>query len=133
MISIKMTDLVNSTTILQKLSNMSLKARLAWQVARLLKAADAEIQSFNETRMDLIKKYGEKDNEGELITDEKGNCKIPPDNSKDFTTELEELLKTEVEINANPIFIEDLENLDFTPAEMNQLAPFINMDEDDEE
>ena len=130
MISIKMADLVNSATILQKLSGMSLKARLAWQIARLLKAADVEIQSFNETRMNMIKKYGEKDENGELITDEKGNCKIPPEISSQFTSELEDLLKTEVEINANYISFEDIENLDFTPVEMNQLEPFIDMNEE---
>lgn len=129
MINVKISSLLNGTEALQKLAGADLKAKLAWQIARLLKAAEAELQSFNETRMTLIKKYGEKDTKGELITDEKGNCKILPENINTFTTELNELLNTEVEINVNKISIDDLENMSFTPSEMTLLEDFINFEE----
>jgi hypothetical protein len=60
MIKVKISDLINSTETLQKLSQKDFKAKLAWSIARLLKAAEAEIQEFNTARMNLIKKYGEK-------------------------------------------------------------------------
>ena len=129
MISVKISDLLNSTETLQKLAKKDFKAKLAWTVARLLKAAEAEIQSFNETRMNVIRKYGEKDENGELLTDEKGNCKVLPENVTDFSNELNELMATEVEINANKIKIELLEDIEFTPQEMAQLEPFVDMDE----
>ena len=125
MITVKIDELLNSVDTLKKLSQQDFKAKLAWQVARLLKSAEAEIQSFNDTRMDLIKKYGEKDSEGELVTDENGNCKIIPEYISKFTDELSELVKTEVEINANKINIDDLENCNFTPGEISMLEPFI--------
>ena len=131
MIKIKIGDLVNSTDALQKLADKQLKARLAWQVARLLKAADAELQGFNDTRMNLVKKYGEKGEDGNLITDEKGNCKIIAESIADFTTELNELIESEIEINCNKIKIEDLENLDFTPSEMTSLEKFIDFGEEE--
>lgn len=130
MIKLTISELLNSTEVLQRLSKTDLKARLSWQVARLLKAADEEIQSFNETRMNLVKKYGEKDENGELITDDQGNCKIPNESTLEFSNQLNELINTEVEINANKIKIADIENLDFTPAEMNMLEPFIDFDEE---
>lgn len=129
MIKVKISDLVGSTEALQKLAGKELKARLAWQVARLLKAADAELQSFNDTRMELVKKYGNKDENGELITDDKGNCKIPEEYVSTFSDELTELVETEIEINSNKIKIDDLENLDFTPAEMSNLEAFIDFGE----
>ena len=129
MITLKISDLVNSTETLQKLAQQDFKAKLAWTVARLLKAADVEIQSFNDTRMNLIKKYGEKDENGELKTDEKGNCRILPENLGLFTNELNELMDTEVEINANKIKIDLFEDATFTPKEMTILEPFIEMDE----
>ena len=133
MIKIKVQELVNSTAALQKLSNMSLKAKLAWQVARLLKAADAEIQVFNETRMNLLKKYGEKDENDKLITDEKGNCKIVTGETEAFSNELNELLNTKIEINSNPLKFSEIENIDFTPAEISQLESFIDFEEDEED
>ena len=130
MIKVKISDLLNSTETLQKLSQKDFKAKLAWSIARLLKAAEAEIQSFNETRMNLIKKYGEKDENGELVTDEQKNCKIEPDKIEEFSNELNELVDAEVEINAHKIKIESLEDKEFTPAEMSQLEIFIDFGED---
>ena len=132
MIKVKIADLINSTETLQKLAQKDFKAKLAWSIARLLKSAETEIQGFNATRMNLIKKYGEKDENGELITDENGNCKINNDAVQEFSDELNEILETEVEINANQIDIELLENVEFTPSDMAILEPFIDINEEEE-
>ena len=131
MIKVKISDLLNSTEALQKLSKTDLKAKLAWQVSRLLKSADKEIQEFNETRMKLIQKYGEKDENSELVTDENGNCKITPDSIESFSNELNDLVISEVELNANKIRIDDLNEVNFTPAEMNVLETFIDFGEEE--
>ena len=131
MIKVKISDLLNSTEALQKLAGTELKAKLAWQVGRILKAAEAEIQSFNETRMDLIRKYGEKDEKGELVTDETGNCKIMEGGILDFSNQLTELVESEVEINGNKIKIDDLDNVNFTLAEMAQLEVLIDFGENE--
>lgn len=130
MIKVKLEDLVNATDGLKGLSQKQLKARCAYAVGKILKSADAEIQSFNETRMELIKKYGEKDENGELKTEENGNVRIPPEGLNDFSKELRELLDTEVEISANKIKMDDIGEVEFTPAEMAQLENFIEFDEE---
>ena len=130
MIKVKLSDLVNSVETLQKLAQKDFKAKLAWSIARLLKSAEAEIQSFNEARLNLIKKYGEKDENGELITDDKGNCKINTESVNNFTAELNELMNTEVEINANKIDMALLEDIEFTPSDMTVLEPYVNMDDE---
>ena len=131
MIELKIQDLLNSTDALQKLAKMNLKARLAWQVGKLLKVIDEEIQDFNKTRIEVIKKYGNKDENGELITDDKGNCKIEGSNLAIFNKELEELAETKIELQVNRIKISDLEDLDFTPAEMVQLEMFLDMEDEE--
>ena len=130
MISIKLEQLVNSTDGLKGLAQKSLRARPALAVAKILKAADAEMTTFNETRLNLIKKYGDKDENGEVKQDEKGNVHIPNEVLDDFTKELKELLDTQVEINANKIKMSDVENVEFTPAEMAQLEDFIEFDDE---
>lgn len=130
MIKVKLEDLVNATDGLKGLSQKQLKARCAYAVGKILKSADAEIQSFNETRMELIKKYGEKDENGELKTEENGNVRIPPEGLNDFSKELRELLDTEIEISANKIKMDDIGEVEFTPAEMAQLENFIEFDEE---
>ena len=130
MIQVKINDLLNSVETLQKLSKKDFKAKLAWQVARLLKSVESEIQSFNETRMNLINKYGEKGEDGQLITDEAGNCKIAPEVIETFTNELNDLLDSEVEINANKLDFAKMEDLDFTPSDMIALQPFVEMEDE---
>ncbi len=127
MITVKISDLLNATEVLQELSKKQLKARLAFDVSRLLKAADTEVTQFNEARMKVINKFGEKDENGELSTDENGNCRIVPANIPDFNNELNELINAEVELNANKIKITALEDLDFTPSDMVVLEPFIEV------
>ena len=131
MIQLKIADLLNSTDVLQKLAGKELKAKLAWQVGRMLKEAEKEIQSFNETRMQLINKYGSKDEKGELVMDENNNCKIEPESINNFSNELNELIASEIEINAHKIKIDDIENINFTPSEMAQLEPFVDFDEEE--
>jgi hypothetical protein len=87
------------------------------------------MSSFNETRMELIKKYGEKDENGELKTDENGNVHIPDEALREFSNELQELLSTEVEINANKVKLDDLGTVEFTPSEMAQLEDFIEFED----
>ena len=130
MIKVSIKDLVGSTEALQKLASMELKAKTSWQIGRILKSADAEIQSFNEARMNLIRKYGEKDENGELITDDKGNCKILEEGVKEFASELNDLIEQEVELNANKVAVEDLDGKEFTPSEMAQLEMFIDFGEE---
>ena len=128
MITVKLSDLVNSTETLQKLAQKDFKAKLAWSISRLLKAADAEIQNFNEARMELIKKYGEKDENGELISDENGNCKISPESSKDINTEIVDLINSDVEMKGNKLQLDLFEDTNFTPSDMAILEPFIEME-----
>lgn len=128
MISISLKQLVNSADALKNLSQRPLKARCAYTISKLLKATDAEITNFNEVRMNLIKKFGKKNEQGELDIDEQGNVHIPPEDLNKFNTETQELLDTIVEINANKINISDVENIEFTPLEMNLLEEFIDFE-----
>lgn len=129
MIKLKLSDLVNSVGILQRLAQMDFKAKTSWQISKLLTNAEKEIQSFNEARMKVVQKYGEKDANGELITNEEGNCQIPAEVGNDFANEINELLMAEVELNVSPIAIEDLDAADFKPAEMVMLEPFLKIEE----
>jgi len=86
---------------------------------------DEEIKIFNETRTNLINQYGARGEDGELIVDEKGNCSLKPESIAAFNKELTDLLNTVIEVNADKISINDLENGNFTPNEIMILEPFI--------
>ena len=129
MMTVTLEQLINSSDGFKALSQKPLKARPAYAVGKILKAVDSEIQSFNDARMKLIVKYGEKDENNELKKDENDNVHIPPEFLDNFNTELRDLLETSVELNINKIKLADIEEIDFTPSEMAQISDFIEFDE----
>lgn len=125
MITVTIADILNSEVVLRKLTQQNFKARLAWQITRILKNMETEIQNFHDARNGLIQKYGELDEHGHLIIDDKGNSHIRKEELATFNKEMEELLSAKVDINGEKIKLEDLENCDFTPQEMSLLEALI--------
>lgn len=128
MITVKLSNIIDSTEALKALMTKPLKARTAFAVARIAREVEKEYNLFNQSRTELIQKYGEKDENGELKVTEEGNYTVSKDNIAEFNTSFQELLDTEIEINAEPVSMDDLGDVDFTPNEVLNLEAFIKMD-----
>ena len=126
MINTHLRNIVESADIMRELSNKSLKGRAAFRVARLLRELEKEFTLFNEKRMDLIKEYAQKDENGEMKSDENGNVTLDQDRLNEFYQSLDELLNADVEINAEKIDSEDLDDIEITPAQIINLEAFLN-------
>lgn len=125
MIKVQLKDIIEGTEVLKKLAGQPLRGKVAFQISKILKRLEDELTLFNNTRVDIIKKYSQTNENGELISDENGNVKLKEETIEDFNKEITELLNMEIEIDANKIALEDIENVDFTPAEMTLLMPLI--------
>lgn len=125
MIEVSVREILNSAEIMQKLSKRQFKGKVAFQIARILRYIDEELKSFNEARSNLIEVYGERDESDNLVMDENNNYKIQKDKITELNQEIEELLNTSIQINADAINMKDIENEDFTPADILLLEPFI--------
>lgn len=125
MINTYLRNIVESADIMRELSTKTLKGRAAFRVARLLRELEKEFTLFNEKRVELIREYAQKDENGEIKSDENGNVTLEPERLNEFYQKLEELLNTEVEINAEKISIDDFGDVDFTPAQIINLEAFI--------
>lgn len=122
---VTLNDIVESQEVMRTLSTKSLRGRAAFKVARLIKKLEVELTTFNDTRVKLIEAYAKKDEDGNFVTNDKNEYQFDPDNANKFVEEINKLLLEEIEIDANPILIEEIEELDFTPAEMTVLEPFM--------
>lgn len=125
MITVSIREILNSAEIMQKLSKRQFKGKVAFQIARILRYIDEELKSFNEARSNLIEVYGERDESDNLVMDENNNYKIQKDKITELNQEIEELLNTSIQINADAINMKNIENEDFTPADILLLEPFI--------
>lgn len=125
MIELTVQEMIDSIPTLRELSNKQLKSKVAFRVARLLKAVQAESETFETARINLIKLYGAKDENGELKVDDKGNTFINPDEISQFNNELNDLLNNVITINGDKLSLEDLGDETFTPQQMLAFSAFL--------
>ena len=126
MITVTLKEIVESQDVMRVLSNKPLRGRAAFKVARLLKKLETELTTFNDTRIKLIESYAKKDENGQFVTNEKNEYQFDKENADKFVEEINKLLLEEIEIDANPILINEIEELNFTPSEMALLEPFMD-------
>ena len=125
MITVKIQYIVNAIETFNAMSNKEMPIKTSFKVARIAKELDKEYQLFNETRRKAIETYGEKDENGELKIDDKGNVALIQDKIETFSSEMSELLNNEVSLNTEPFTITELEGITLTPAQTSTLLPFV--------
>lgn len=124
MIEINVSTLVNCTQALNELIKKPLKIRTAYKIARLAREVSKELELFNNTKNSLIQKYGEHDENNNLIT-ENNSYKIREDKRKEFVEEYQDMMQQTIQLNIEPITLKELENEEFTPQEISNIIDFI--------
>ena len=109
--------LVNSIGVLSKLTNMELPIKLSYAFSKNITNIDRELVAYNKEKRKLIKKYGEKDKEGNLKTKKDGTINIL--NIDNFNKELKEILEIETEVDIHLIDLESTNvDINITPLEL---------------
>ena len=123
--TITLQNILESQETMQQLSTKALRGRTAYQVARLIKKLETELTTYNDTRLKLIERYAKKKDDGSYELNNNNEYQFTPENMQIYVGEINNLLQEQIEIDANPLSLNDLEDLEFTPAEMVALEPFI--------
>lgn len=124
MIKVKLGDIVNSVDTFQAIMQQSFKGSLAFKIARLARELNKEMETFNEQRRKIINEYSLKDENGEVKPDENGNIQIIPDRINEFNAEFNNLLGTEVEINADKLPMDKIDDFEISPQQMLNIEIF---------
>ncbi|MFZ5986929.1 MAG: hypothetical protein ACOYWZ_07380 [Bacillota bacterium] len=112
-------EILQNVESLGKLLNKELPVKTAYRLGRLSKALQSELDQFNLTRNNLIKKYG-KEKDGQYQIDPEDKISI-----EKFSKEIDELLAIEINIDAyDPISIDDLGEIKLSAIDMNNLSIF---------
>ena len=124
MINVTLEQIANSINVLKTLSQQTLNARLSYKLGKIIIEVENEYNALQRTRMEIIGKYSQKDEDGKIIQND-GQITILPEYVEQAQKELTELLETETSLNALPLKIDELESYTFSPADMIVLMPFI--------
>lgn len=124
----------NALQTIMELAEKPMKVSLAGKFLRLSDDLQKESNYIDKQRREILMKYGEKDENGELIV-ENGNVKLQEGTMELAQNDLNELSDLEVEIPDRMITEEDLEasDLQLTLSQLGKIREFFHKDEEIEE
>ena len=92
-----LTEILQKQRNLAALANMKLPYKLAYAISKNLGKMEAEVKAIEETRLNIIKEYAVKDENGEpVVVDNKYDL---GDNVAAFTEEFQNFMSTETEVD----------------------------------
>jgi hypothetical protein len=105
----------------QALKSVSMPVVPAYRLSRLAKKIEAEIAIVDPKRLEIVKKYAQKDDKGEMKTLANGSVELIPDQLTEYQAEMKPLMDEEVEIEFQPIALASLGDSNVTPAALQAL------------
>lgn len=111
--------ILNGRKALDALAQKDLGIATSFKAAKLIKAVDAELETFNAQRIKILESVGA------TLSEDGSQYNIPEDKRIDFAKKLNELLSIEVEI-PDKLDISG-ENISIAPGLLLGLDPFITM------
>lgn len=79
---------------------------------------------IDESRLEIIRQYCVKDDDGNLIVEENGDVQIPPENVDHFNNDISELLNRDTEITLEKLSMEDIKKCDLDKYDSLTLKEF---------
>lgn len=123
----KLQNLVKTTKTLETLSNEKINVRLAYKIMKVLKETKNDVDFYQEKGAEIIKKFAEKDDNGEIKLSPDGrDIVLQKDKIDDFNKEYTELNDTEVTIPEIKFEIEELEEVKLSALDLMSIEEFLN-------
>ena len=116
-------QLLEAQPALQRLGNEKLPVKVAYNVARLLKDLQVELDEFHRQRGVLVDRFGTKrvSTDAERPVHGPEVIEVLTDKMADFRKEIDDLVSVVVTINREPLSLEGIP--DITPADLIVLEP----------
>ena len=121
MIKTNLKSILNAREAAKKLSQQELPVKESYRIAKLIKAMDAELVIYNESRIRLCERYGE-------LAENKREYKILK--GAEFNNELGSLLDMEVSLDVPKVMLPA--SLCITPSDVISLSDFIEIEGDED-
>lgn len=125
MIETTVSSLLTIKPVLQQLANTEMAARDSFTVLRMLKVIDKEYETIETTQRKMLELFGEKDENGNYKSDGHGGVVIRKDCADKFSEQMNEFLKTELQLDCGKLKLDLLNSLKLTPNQLLKMEEFI--------
>ncbi len=122
MVKVSLGELKDIGEGMGELANTKLPVKTSYAISKINKQIVAEFQEFDKERVKILDAYSKKGEDGKPVI-ENNNYVI--EDMEAFTKEFNELCAIEVEINAEPISIEQLGDIEISFLTLAKIDKFI--------
>lgn len=118
-------EILINIQVIDEIKNSKLPISVMWQITKNLRTFSDLVKLYNEERVNIIKRYAKKDENGEVI-EENGETVFPDENARiKCISEISELMEQDnKEIQIAKVTLDDLKACDseqFTPLSIEQI------------
>ena len=111
-IKVKISELQPAAFSLHAIAQVKSKFKFGYDIAKRLRAINAELKEIDENRMNLLKELS-----GGKMTEDGKNFDLG-DKSDEFSNKYKEILDTEIELNVLPMLTTDFADIEIEPAHL---------------
>lgn len=122
---IQLSKVVKINELCDKMKTREMPLLVAYKFAQLMENLKPQVSFYRDKYMEILRKYAQLDEDGNFISDENDNIKLKEDQSETCIKEINDLENFQVSIDKIDFKLEQLEDLIFTPAEIQVLLPFV--------
>jgi len=116
-VEVKLGEIEQVETALAALAKVSIPAREAWAIAKVLRAVKTEAEDFRKERNKLLERLGK--------TSNGYSFDIPPENIKEFNDSIRSLTEVEVGVPFPQVEFKVFENAKLTPEVIEPLIAYM--------
>jgi hypothetical protein len=123
MVKITLENLRDASMALSKILTQPMAFKLSYRLLKMTKKIRAEQKDLEDARMELVKKYGKKD--------ERGAYTVPPEKIEKFMDEFNTVLEEEISLDIPPIPQDLIEEADIklSAVELASIELFLGQEE----
>lgn len=124
--TLQMSNIINFNTFYNEVRNSKLPLKTAFKLSNLTRAIDEQLTFYREKLQEILREYGEFDENGNIITINNGNgIKVKEGTEVECMTKINELQALEVELPDIKFSLDDFGNIELTVEIFNIITPFL--------
>lgn len=110
-------EIIEKVGMLGELINRKLPVKVSYAIGKNISKIESELKHYNKARKNILEKYCEKDEEGNLKIED-GNYVIKENEKENWNKDIKDLDEIVVEIDAHTFNIDLLNGYEMSPSEM---------------
>ena len=124
--TLKMSQIIDFPSFFEKVKNQKMSFKTSYRLTLLANEIQKHIGFYQESFYKLLREYGKKDENGNLLPTEDGQgVLLIEETMNEAYTKLAELRDLEVELPDTKFSPDDFDNIELSPMEMMIIMPFI--------